>query len=388
MQTLDILLQILFWGCLYGIIHTYLLFPAVMKWFSLKEQTFPELKSRFRVAILMAAYNEEKILQQKMQSMLESNYPLELIEIWVGSDKSTDQTDAILQHFHDLFPQTVHFIRFNERTGKPQIINNLQKKLQNIDILILTDADTLFNKKTIPELLRPFEDNSIGGVQAYFISHANEANDVQKQEVAYNNRELMIKQGESRLGCVIGAYGACYAIRNELYVPVPKNFIVDDFFIFLHILQRGYKTVLNEKATCNMEISGDSNIEFQRKIRIGSGNYQNLFYFKSFWFPFFPKRNLIYWSHKVLRWLTPFFLLFLLLMNLFMFNKHAIYQYTAFSQLAVYWMAFMDILLKNWKINLKLLRFIKHFFMMNLALFKGFFKFISKIQQGSWDTKN
>lgn len=382
---LDCFVLLIFLLSGFFILHTYLFFPLLMKLLSKTQQEFPEEIPQLKVAILMSAYNEEQVIRKKMDSMLNTHYPKELLEIWVGSDCSSDKTDEILTEYAQKF-SNIHFIRFHERTGKPQIINQLQQKVQ-ADILILTDADTIFHSETISELLRPFQNPKIGGVQALFISSAPENKDVSHQEVAYNNREVMIKKGESRLGCVIGAYGACYAMRNELYVPVPKNFIVDDFFLFMNVLLKGFHTVINEKAVCEMEISGDSKIEFQRKIRIGSGNFQNFFYFKSFWFPFHIN-SWVYWSHKVLRWFTPFFLALLLLTDIYMLNLNPIFMFFFILQSMIYLAGFLDNFLEKIQVKLKIFRFIKHFLFMNFALFLGFLKFVNGIPKSSWDTKN
>ncbi|GIV43397.1 MAG: hypothetical protein KatS3mg035_0520 [Bacteroidia bacterium] len=227
----------------------------------------------------------------------------------------------------------------------------------------------------------------MGEYKHYLSVRAPLNKDVSYQEIAYNNREVMIKKGESRLGCVIGAYGACYALRNDLYVPVPKNFIVDDFFLFMNVLKKGFYTVINEKAVCEMEISGDSKIEFQRKIRIGSGNFQNFFYFKSFWLPL-TITSWVYWSHKVLRWFTPFFLALLLLCNIYMLKLNSIFIGSLVLQLMIYSIGFIDSFLEKIRVKFKIFRFIKHFLFMNFALFLGFIKFVKGIPKSSWDTKN
>jgi len=382
---LDVLILLIFFISGLFVLHTYVIFPFLMKILSKTNQEFTGEIPPFKVAILMSVYNEEQIIRKKMDSMLNTDYPLDLLEIWVGSDSSTDKTDEILSEYARKF-SNVHFVRFKERTGKPQIINQLQKNIHS-DILILTDADTLFNKHTIPELIRPFNQSKIGGVQALFISTAPKKNDVSHQEIAYNNREIEIKKGESRLGTVIGAYGACYALRNELYVPVPKNFVVDDFFLFMNVLLKGYHTVINEKAICTMEISGDSKIEFKRKTRIGSGNFQNFFYFKFFWLPL-SITAWCYWSHKVLRWFTPFFLALLLLTNFYMLKLHPFFLFSLFFQLLIYSIGLLDILLEKIHIHLKFSRYVKHFLFMNFALLLGFIKFVNGIPKSSWDTKN
>ncbi len=165
---LNFIILFIFFSCVFLILHTYLFFPYLMKIIGNTPQEFGEEIPNLKVCVLMSVYNEEQVISKKMDSMLNTKYPQELLEIWVGSDCSTYKTDEILKEYANQF-SFVHFVRFNQRTGKPDIINELQKMVQT-DILILTDADTIFNENTIPELVRPFNNPKIGGVQALYNS--------------------------------------------------------------------------------------------------------------------------------------------------------------------------------------------------------------------------
>ena len=378
-----LLLQFIFWFFILLIAHSYLFYPFWMKKRVQKKENTHQPNTHFPfVAVLIAAYNEEQIIEEKLSSTLNTAYPTEKLSIWVGSDKSSDGTDEIVRKMAKKFPN-VHLVRFKERMGKPQIINYLVENCQ-ADILILTDADTLFLSDTIPNLVKPFEGEEIGGVQAYFRSKTEEKVDVAKQELSYNLRELQIKIGQSKSGRVIGAHGACYAIRKSLHHPVPFGFSVDDFFIFMKILEQGKKTVVAQDAICHLEISGKGKEEFARKIRIGKGNYQNLFALSAFWNPFKNTASYYYWSHKVLRWLTPFFLIFVFLINLFLALTQTIFFWIFLLQVTVYLLATLDLLLKSKNIHFGFLRFASHFMLMNIALFIGFIRFIKADKNSIW----
>ncbi|MBI1223412.1 MAG: glycosyltransferase [Bacteroidetes bacterium] len=377
------LLQILFWFCILLIAHTYLFYPF---WMSRKALEYHEreieMKSWPQLDLLIAAYNEEKVIQKKIESCLNTNYPSDKIQLVIGSDRSNDQTDAIVQAMAEK-DSRIRLVRFEERTGKPQIINHLVKE-SKADILILSDADTFFEPDMLPALVRPFANERVGGVQARFISETNLSNDVATQELVYNNRELMIKKGQSVNGVVIGAYGACYALKRNLYQAVPKGFLVDDFYLFMKVLEQGYQTVYAESAQCRLEVSGYSKTEFKRKARIGLGNYQNVFALKAFWNPFRNRASLYYWSHKMLRWLTPFLLILIGVSNYLLLGAHPVYATLFGGQVLVYALWPLDSLLKELGIRIGVLRFLGHFFRMNLALLLGFFRFLKGNASGTW----
>ncbi len=335
------------------------------------------------VAVVIAAYNEEEVIGKKIRSVLNGNFPENKLEIWIGSDGSDDRTNAIIQEFANQ-DSRVKACYFEERNGKPVVLNKTIS-YTNAEILILTDADTFFTPSTIPELIKPFSDPNIGGVQADIHTYVNKQEDVAHQEKVYNDREFCIKRGESNFGAVIGAFGACYAVRGSLYKPIPSGFYVDDFFIFMNILNAGYKTVFAPNAICNMEVSGKSEIQFKRKVRISVGNFQNLFYFKSFINPFKGFSELAFFSHKVIRWFGPFLMLLLLVANAALVPYSPVFSFIMIGQIVFYSVVFLDILFGKWSLNFKLIRYIRHFVLMNLALFVGFFRFLTFDGDGKWE---
>ena len=270
-----------------------------------RKQTFAPAAAPFpELDILLAVHNEEDVIEAKVVATFAQEYPAR-VRLLVGTDACTDATDRLLEQLKYRYPNLVHR-RFLQRAGKPQILNALVQEA-TAPILVLTDADALPDPACLLALVAPFADALIGGVQADVVVQTESSNEVALQEARYSYREMEIKRGESRWGAVTGAFGAMYALRRELFTPLPKGFIVDDFFLFQEVLRKGYQTVYNEDARYSLRISGDARVQFRRKRRIGKGNFQNLWHFKSMLLGL----NLIsycFWSHKVLRWLTPFLL--------------------------------------------------------------------------------
>lgn len=377
------LMQLLFWLALVLVLHTYVVYPEWMLRRGKKYQNIEQDPEEWpTVDLLLAAYNEEAVIDRKIQSCLESDYPKEKLRLWIGSDRSSDGTDEIVRNWSERDVR-VQLVRFDSRTGKPEIINTLVQR-SNAEILVPSDADTFFEPGMLKALVRRFNNAKVGGVQARFISEADPEKDVASQELGYNDRELRIKKGQSISGAVIGAYGACYALRRKVYVPVPKGFLVDDFFIFMKVLEQGYQTVYAEDAVCSLEVSGESKTEFKRKARIGMGNYQNFFALRAFWNPFSGIAAGYYWSHKVLRWFTPFLLLLLLPVNGWLACSSLFYQQIFVIQLSLYALWLIDSLLKPMEVHIKPLRYLSHFFRMNLALLLGFFRYLKGGSSGTW----
>ena len=366
------------------LVHSYVIFPLRM----IRSRAEPGFSGYptpdVKVTVIIAAYNEAAVIGQKLESVMATTYPLDQLKVWVGSDASTDETDAILEQYACQYPQ-ISYLRFEERTGKPQIVNYLAKQAAG-DILILTDADALFYPETLANLLRPFHDPAVGGVQANLLVRGTANEQVAYQEINYNQREVRMKQGEGARGAVIGADGTCYAVRQSLFQPVPEGFYVDDFFIFMSILQQGYQTCFASDAHCIMQVSGDSGIQFRRKVRISKGNFQNLGYFGTLDNPLQSFAGYAFFSHKVIRWIGPFLMAVMLIANLLLLPYHELFTLLLILQLGFYGLGFVDLAFRklNWYITP--LRYVSHFVLMNIALLVGFFQYLLAPGDGTWDS--
>lgn len=379
---------IIFWICVWAMAHSYLLYPFSLQlliWLrgEKKYNSFSNNEDSPSVTILMAAYNEEAVIEKKIRSIFNTTYPLNKIEVLVGSDCSTDSTNSILFKLSREFEQ-LDFTNFNLRQGKIKIINQLSEKGTG-EILIITDANVLLEEKTLFETLKLFKDKRIGLVDTHMKNYGLKKDGISIQEKTYISREVFVKHLESAsFGTMIGPFGGCYAVRKELYAPVPENYTVDDFFICMNVLAKKKLAINNLEAIVNEDVSNVLAIEFKRKIRIATGNFQNLkHFFKLLLNPFSP-RSYTFFSHKVLRWFGPFFLIIALLSNIFLIGQHPLYLVTFILQLLVIILPFVDTILKKFGIHIVLLRFITHFYIMNLSLLIGFVKSIKGVKSNVW----
>ncbi len=382
------LLLIIFCVSTLLILHTYLFYPLGMMLFFPKARVVPRHYSDEddlpEVAVLIAAYNEEKVIAEKIISVFNSGYPEDKIRLFVGSDASSDRTDekvlALKQHY-----KNIELVRFEGRVGKIGIVNRLQK-LAAQELVVLTDANVFFRPGTLFELVKNFSDKRIGLVAANIIkvSHTNEG--ISTQEKKYISLENKIKTGESHaFNLIMGAEGGCYAIRNELFTKVPDNFIVDDFFITLSVLDKHKFALFNPAAVCYEDVPSDMAGEYRRKVRISSGNFQNLFFFRKLLFQFWKPVCFAFWSHKVLRWLTPFLLFISLFAAAMLMPLHPVFIVFFCMQLAG---LLMPLLNRQLQFKSPFLKYVSHFYLMNFALLEGFVKFTKGIKSSVWQPVN
>lgn len=391
-----IVLQIIFWYCFFALAHTYIFYPLLLKILVRKEKNVsPNSNFQPAISILIPAYNEEKIIKQKIESILSSDYPKQKIEIIVGSDASTDRTGEIVKSLTG-----VKLIEFSGRSGKPKIINHLVTLAKN-EVLILTDANIIFDKATIRELAKHFSDEKIALVDSNMMV-GNTVGGIAKAESTYIKGEVGIKHNEGKVfGMMMGPFGGCYAIRKRYYSPVPENFLVDDFFINMKVLEKGGKAISELNAIVYEEVPSDWLVEFKRKTRIATGSWQNLFAFAPLIFRF-NSLSFCFVSHKVLRWKGAFNLIVLYFLTLyFAFFNYQKFEFGEFVSIYSYppgtnfyyalfiienfliLLVAFDLILASLKI-LSPTRLITHFFTTNLTLIIGFFKFLRGIKSGIW----
>jgi len=378
---------IIFWFSVAAVFHSYVLFPVLLRiihrWH--RDPQYPPLHSPpKKISILIAAYNEEEIIITKLQSILDSDYPSASYEILIGSDASTDQTNLLVTQFDSQHPGVIRFYPFKTRRGKPNIMNHLATEATG-EILVLTDANVLFDPYTLTELIRPFSNSKIGLVDTQMNNLGMKKEGISYQEKAYISREVRIKYLEGSLwGTMMGPFGGCYAIRRQLFEPIPPTYLVDDFFLNMCVLDKGFFAVNNPAARVYEDVSNDLSIEYRRKIRIATGNFQNLSHFAHLLWPPWKGRSFCFMSHKVIRWFGPFLLLSALIpLGVLSFHS-ALYFWLLLGYLFIFLLPLADILFKSVNLHIPLLRFLTHFMAMNLAMGVGFIKFLKGVKSNVW----
>ncbi|GGG62016.1 glycosyltransferase [Hymenobacter glacieicola] len=378
-------------GSLLLVAHTYVLFPLLLARLARGRQQNPEVYPPTspelpRVDVLLAVYNEEQVIEQKIRSTFATTYPLNKLTFYIGSDNSQDQTNALVEKLMAEYPG-LQFRPFRQRTGKPGVMEALSAEA-TAPVLVLTDANVFFTPDTLYHLVKHFRNPRIGQVGGHILNLDHRRDGISGQEKAYLERENQIKYQEGVVwGTMIGAFGGCFAVRRACYHPAPASFIVDDFFISMAVLQEGYQAINELAAVCHEDVSDKLPEEFRRKARISTGNFQNLVAFRRLLWPPWRGVSFAYWSHKVLRWLTPLLLLVMVLANMVLVVRGGgwFYQLLLLGQLGAPLLLLLDGALHRVGIHARLLRFITHFYSMNAALLLGLWRFLSGVKTTVWE---
>ena len=208
---------------------------------------------------------------------------------------------------------------------------------------------------------------------------------ISHQEKSYIQGENYTKYLEGKIwGTMMGAFGACYAVRKGLFAVIPPNFMMEDFYITMHVLSNNKKAINELEAICEEDVSNKMEEEFKRKVRISTGNFQNLGVFWKLMWPPFSGLAFSFFSHKLLRWIGPWLLLSALICAGILGEESQFYRTLFGVQVLLAVSPLIDHLLKKQQVHLALLRYISYFYAMNLALLIGFFKYMKGVKTSAW----
>lgn len=317
---------ILFWGCFAIVVYVYAGYPLLLRLGAIARRkpgpsagsAAPDAAADRRgrggaarseyplVSVIVAAHNEEAAIEEKIQNLLASDYPLERLEILVGSDGSCDRTEEIVRgHEHE----GVGLISFPKQQGKSAMQNGLVAAASG-DILVFTDADCTCAPGALRLLVDNFVDGNVGLVTAA-PRYVNEGEtSITRNESAYLRYESWIREQESGRGILAMASGSLFAMRRKLWAPLQRN-LGDDFELPLRVALTGLRNILEPRAvTVTRLTQNDAASMFQLKVRIISKDFRALLAYRAILNPFSHGATAVsLWSHKLLRWLAPYFLL-------------------------------------------------------------------------------
>ena len=329
-----------------------------------KEEYYP------KVSVIIAAYNEEDCIRETIESILKSDYPGESFEIWVSSDASTDRTDEVVK---SLANSQIHFHRVKNRAGKVNAILEVENKATG-EILILIDASSRFLETTMKRLVKYFSDASVGSVTGRKkIIESN--SDVSNADGLYWRYEAKLRELESQTGSsLIGCEGALTAVRKSLFkMDFPKT-IAEDNALGYQIYEQGYRNIYEPEAIILEEASKNMKQEFIRKIRVIAREMQGMVYFYHLFnpvkHPMFFFQNI---SHRICRWVVPFFLIFILSGSFY--GDHILFRILFLLQILFYGAALLGLFLPKKMRSFFLISIPFYFTTVNLAAFFAWFFF-------------
>src|SRR2546427_11632846 len=322
----------IFWVSLLAISYAYVGYPAVL-WLVSRFGRLSERRGTGQgrhlpsVTMIVSAYDEEGVIGEKIENTLSLDYPRELLEIIVVSDGSSDRTGEIVLEFAN---KSIVLRHYEGRIGKTACLNRALP-LAAGGIIVFSDANSSYEKGALKALLGPFQNNTVGFVTGW-TKYGSGDGAAPYSLGLYSRLELITKELESCLGSCIGADGAIFAIRKELYLPL-KDYDINDFVIPLSINERAYRGVLQREAICFEKDAGSAKGEFQRQVRITSRTIRAIMNYRQLLNPFrFGLLSFELFSHKVCKFLVPLFMVALFVSSLLLAERGGFFLMALIAQ--------------------------------------------------------
>jgi cellulose synthase/poly-beta-1,6-N-acetylglucosamine synthase-like glycosyltransferase len=372
---------VVFWACMAGVVYAYVGYPALVWALSRllgRRRQPPAAGDLPSVSLLVAAYNEEAEIEKRIQTALMMDYPPEKLEIVIASDGSSDATADIVRSYAH---RGVRLLDYRQRRGKAAVLNAAFDEVEG-EIVLLSDANTHIDPPALRRLVRWFDDPEVGVVCGRLI--LTDPATGRNADSLYWKYETFLKKCEGQLGGLLGANGAIYAIRHQLFAPIPDDTIVDDFVLPLQAkLRTGCAIVYDTSAVAREETPAAIGAEFQRRSRIGAGGFQSIAWLWPLLSPRYGWTAFTFLSHKVLRWLCPFFLLGLVASNVCLLDQ-PFYTYALLGQAGFYLLSLLASFVPARFRLLKPLRLATMFTGMNAALLVGCWRWLQGSQKAAW----
>lgn len=313
--------EVLFWLSLAALAYVYAGYPLLIRALSrirpLQREKAPQDTP---VSIVIACYNEADRIVEKLTTLLHADDKGQIAEILVGSDGSTDRTSDLIRQIDD---DRIRLFAFNERRGKPAILNELIPQCRS-EFVVLCDARQRLSENAIPELLANFADDRVGAVSGELMFDRQSATSTARRGIgAYWHYEKLIRKSESLFRSVPGATGALYAIRRSLFQPIPQNTLLDDVVIPMQAVVQKKLCVFEPQAIAWDQPSASLGCEAIRKRRTIAGAAQLIVQHPGWVLPW---RNPIWFefvSHKLLRLASPFLLVIVAVCNALLLDQPA-----------------------------------------------------------------
>jgi biofilm PGA synthesis N-glycosyltransferase PgaC len=332
------------------------------------------------VAVVIAAYNEAGILQEKIENTLALAYPASKLKIHIVTDGSTDNSEGVIKQFNH-----IHHHHTTLRKGKLAAVQRIMP-LVHSPIIILTDANCMLNEMAIKNIVRHYKNEKVGAV-AGEKRVRNSGTKAGEGEGLYWRYESWLKKIDSDLYSTVGAAGELFSFRRNLYEELPANTIIEDFVLSMRIAMRGYKVVYEPNAYAAEEPSASLQDEWKRKVRICAGGFQSLGYLPGILNPFkYGLLSLLFISHRFLRWaVVPFLLPVLWLITIVLATQSLFFSTMLAIETLAIALGIIGLVWKSKSILAKPMVIAGYILMMNAAAYAGLWRYIKGTQSVVWD---
>lgn len=378
-------MTVLFWFFLTLILYCYFGYPLLAAFTARRLRRLPR-KGHYEpaVSIVLSVWNEEGVIEQKIENLLSLDYPPEKIEILIGSDGSTDRTNDIIKRFGD---PRIRLIESPARRGKAATLNVLAGEAKS-EIIVFTDARQAFEEDAVKALAANFADPGIGCVSGELI-FSKRGGATARGINLYWNYEKWIRRAESGIHSMLGATGAIYAVRRKLFSAIPDDIVLDDVFVPFKIIQKGYRAVFDPSARAYDEAADSPGEEHRRKARTLFGNYQIFRMFPGMFNPLKSPIAIQLFSHKFLRVAAPFFMAVVFFVN-WRLAGDVFYAVLFAFQIVFYGMAVAGGLARHQRRGIlgvvSRICYIPYVFcLLNFSALAGFLRFAGAKQKITWE---
>jgi len=382
------MLETIFWICIFIVFYSYIGYGIVIYILVNIKNKFTnnvkyDLQFEPEVTLVVPCFNEADYIEDKIKNSLLLDYPHNKLNLIFISDGSSDDTHDRIKKYPNIIA-----LHENKRSGKAVAMNRAMKFVTT-PIVAFCDANTTLNKEAIRELVKHYKDPNVGAVtgEKRIISTKKEGASTAGEGI-YWKYESLLKKLDSDFYSVVGAAGELMSYRTELYKELPLDTLLDDLMQSMQIALNGYRVIYEKNAWAAETASANVKEELKRKIRISAGAWQSMLRLGKAFNPFHNfKLFFAFISHRVLRWtLAPFSLLILIIINIILLKSGNIIYTTFFIiQITFYAFALLGWYLENKKIKVKVLFVPYYFFIMNLCVFLGLFRFLKGKQSVSWE---
>ncbi len=369
------------------ILYPFAIYPVILFFLSklFKNEAKRKVGLRKKISIIISCYNEENLIEDCIKSIFQSDYPLEDIEVIVGSDGSTDRTAEIVRGLANKYSQ----IKFFDlaRSGKNKVLNELCRKATG-EILFFLDADVRLSKNSISLMVENYEDDNVGAVLSYVmnINTEEDINTGHLTEDFYQRFEKYIRKKESIVFSTFNAMGQFYSVRKSLYEPIPNEFVCDDFTPILKVALKRKRNIFDDRAIVYEVRKKSLNGEFARRVRMTSCGMSSVWEARQIFSFKTPAAAFFLFSHKVSRWfVAPCFFL-LLVMAIVCYSVSNLALLSLLIQLLIVLIIIIGWIFEKINFNGSFFRFAYIFFNMNIGMLCGFFKFILRKENSKWES--
>ncbi|MBT1704470.1 glycosyltransferase family 2 protein [Chryseosolibacter indicus] len=377
----------IFWLGVLIIFYTYLgygfIISLIAKFVKRKHYEVLSDKDLPEITVLIAAYNEQDYIVDKIENTLSLDYPSEKLSVVFVTDGSSDSTPEIIRQYPN-----VTLYHEPQRKGKIHAVNRVMRFITT-PIVIFSDANTFLNKEALKNIVRHYQDEKVGGVAGEKrIFKKTEDNASGAGEGLYWKYESFLKRKDSEVYSVVGAAGELFSVRTALYEEPGENIIIEDFYMSLSICSKGYRFIYEPNAYATETASASVKEEWKRKVRICAGAFQAMVKLGYLLNPFkYGMLSFQYISHRVLRWtLAPLALPFIFISNLWLAMQYNPFYITAsLGQIAFYALAFIGYFVSNKKVSIKGFFVPYYFCVMNFSVYAGFVRFLKGKQSVVWE---